>query len=134
MRIRRFCAIAAGAAVAAAAMVGFAVPAQADSAGADLEVYTYCGGALPGLPPQLSVIIRNIGDAPAQNVTVDYWTPFGPSGSRSESVVAPGQIINYPIGTARTLELVTARVRSATPDVNVGNNVVVDPMFCTASF
>ncbi|WP_036500695.1 hypothetical protein [Nocardia aobensis] len=114
-------------------MAGLGVAAHADPAGADVEVYTYCGGALPGFPPPLQVIVRNIGTATAENVAVTYWTPFGPSGSVIKPTLAPGEIAKYTVGTARTLEPITARVTSTTPDANAGNNFVLQPMVCLAS-
>lgn len=133
MKIGRIGVLAAGVAMAATTAVGFGVAAQAEPAGADVEVYTYCGGALPGFPPPLQVIVRNIGTATAENVAVNYWTPFGPSGSIIKPTLAPGEIANYTVGTARTLELITATVTSTTPDTNPGNNFVVQPMLCTGS-
>ncbi|WP_225727119.1 MULTISPECIES: DUF11 domain-containing protein [unclassified Nocardia] len=114
------------------AALAFAAPAHA-AGQPDLEVYTACGGALPGMPPPLSVIVRNIGSATAENVTVDYWSPFGPTGSRFAAAIEPGDIVNYPVGQARTLELLAASVRSGTPDADPANNVVVQPMFCLPS-
>ncbi|NKY43995.1 hypothetical protein [Nocardia cerradoensis] len=133
MTIGRICAVAAGLAMAATTTAGLGVAAHADPAGADVEVYTYCGGALPGFPPPLQVIVRNIGTATAENVAVNYWTPFGPSGSVIKAALAPGEIANYTVGTARTLELITARVTSTTPDANPGNNFVLQPMVCMGS-
>ncbi|MBF4999858.1 hypothetical protein IRT45_22200 [Nocardia sp. BSTN01] len=133
MKVGRIGALAAGVATAATTAVGFGVAAQAEPTGADVEVYTYCGGALPGYPPPLQVIVRNIGTATAENVAVNYWAPFGPSGSVIKPTLAPGEIANYTVGTARTLELITATVTSTTPDANSRNNFVVQPMFCPGS-
>lgn len=134
MRSVRISTVVGGVALAAAAAIGFAVPAQADPGVADLDVDITCGGALPGLPPPLHVVVRNRGNATAENLAVSYWVPFGPSDTIFKADLEPGGIANFTVGAARILELAAARVTSSTPDASFGNDVAIEPMVCFSSF
>ncbi|WP_280234069.1 hypothetical protein [Nocardia cyriacigeorgica] len=89
---------------------------------ADLQVNAGCG-----YPRNHVVTVRNHGPAPAYDVTVRYWSAFGPAGERHEAVIEPGRTITYDLGPMRTLELAAAAATSRTPDPAPGNNQGIFP-------
>ncbi|CCF61633.1 protein of unknown function [Nocardia cyriacigeorgica GUH-2] len=102
-------------------MLGGSGTAQARSP-ADLQVQAGCG-----YPTNHTVVVRNQGPAPAYDVTVRYWSAFGPVGEHHVPIIEPGYAAVYDLGPMRTLELAAVTATSRTPDAVPGNNQGIFP-------
>ncbi|MFE3442553.1 hypothetical protein ACFXNW_05945 [Nocardia sp. NPDC059180] len=89
---------------------------------ADLQVKAGCG-----YPMNHTVVVRNHGPGPAHDVTIRYWSAFGPVGERHEPVIESGRAAVYDLGPMRTLELAAVTATSSTPDAVPGNNQGIFP-------